>query len=69
MDAERIAAHTPDLRQKTLDDLRAILPGLFRDGRFDLQGLAELIGQSDESTERYKLTWVGQRQGDSVLLT
>ena len=66
--SDRVADATSNLREALLDRLREAIPEAFVDGKLDIVGLADLVGEATETgPERYGLTWPGKREAIAML--
>ena len=65
---ERIAAQSPDLRAELREQLRAIVPEAFAEGKLDAGKLKALLGENgDAGPERYSFSWAGKRDAIAML--
>lgn len=72
---EKLTANDPetksdDLIAENLDQLRAIFPEAFTEGRVDFDVLKQLLGDEvDDREEKYGLNWHGKRRARQLALT
>jgi adenine-specific DNA-methyltransferase len=65
---EKVAAQSPDLRTDLREQLRALVPEAFSEGRLDAEKLKALLGENgDAGPERYSFSWAGKRDAISML--
>lgn len=66
--ADRIAAQSVDLREGLRDQLRALVPEAFAEGKLDADKLKALLGENgDAGAERYSFSWAGKRDAMAML--
>jgi adenine-specific DNA-methyltransferase len=59
-----------DLTAQNVDQLKAIFPEAFTEGKIDFEVLRQLLGDTvDEEKERYGLNWHGKRQARQLALS
>ena len=64
------ASRSPDLIAENLEQMKALFPDAFTEGRVDFEVLKQLLGGTvDESEEKYGLNWHGKRQARQLALT
>ena len=57
------ASRSPDLIAENLEQIKALFPEAFTEGRVDFKVLKQLLGDTvDERDEKYGLNWHGKRQ-------
>ena len=72
---ERIIAgdretRSADIVEENLQNLKALFPEAFTEGRIDFDQLKQLLGDAvDEGEEKYCLKWFGKRQAQRIALT
>lgn len=65
---EQVAAQSPDMREELLDQLQAIAPEAFTEGKLDLDKLTQLTaGAVEDKPERFAFTWAGKRDAVAIL--
>ncbi len=65
---ERIAAESPDMREQLCEQLRALVPEAFAEGKLDVGKLKALLGENgDAGPERYSFSWAGKRDALAML--
>ena len=63
-------SRSPDLISENLEQMKALFPEAFTEGRVDFEVLKELLGGTvDEGEEKYGLNWHGKRQARQLALT
>ena len=63
-------ARSADIVADNLDQLRALFPEAFTEGKIDFEVLRQLLGDNvEEREERYGLTWHGKRRARQLALT
>ena len=68
--AEDSASRSPDLIAENLEQMKALFPEAFTEGRVDFEVLKQLLGNTvDEREEKYGLNWHGKRQARQLALT
>lgn len=68
--AEDAATKSPDLVAEKLDQLKALFPEAFTEGKVDFEVLKQLLGGAvDEREEKYGLNWHGKRRARQLALT
>ena len=68
--AEDSASRSPDLIAQNLEQMKALFPEAFTEGRVDFEVLKQLLGGTvDDSDEKYGLNWHGKRQARRLALT
>jgi adenine-specific DNA-methyltransferase len=61
---------TPDVIVKNVEQLKALFPEAFTEGRVDFEVLKQLLGGLvDEREEKYGLNWHGKRRARQLALT
>ena len=64
------ASRSPDLIAENLEQMNALFPEAFTEGRVDFEVLKQLLGGTvDERQEKYGLNWHGKRQARQLALT
>ena len=64
------ASRSPDLIAENLEQMKAMFPEAFTEGRVDFDVLKQLLGGTmDQSEEKYGLNWHGKRQARQLALT
>ena len=64
------ASRSPDPIVENLEQMKALFPEAFTDGRVDFEVLKQLLGDTvDERDEKYGLNWHGKRQARQLALT
>ena len=64
------ASRSPDLIAENLEQMKALFPEAFTEGRVDFEVLKQLLGGTvDEREEKYGLNWHGKRQARQLALT
>ena len=64
------ASRSPDVIAENLEQMNALFPEAFIEGRIDLDVLKQLLGDTvDEREEKYGLNWHGKRQARQLALT
>ena len=64
------ASRSPDLIAGNLEQMKALFPEAFTEGRVDFDVLKQLLGGTvDEREEKYGLNWHGKRQARRLALT
>ena len=64
------ASRSPDLIAENLEQMKALFPEAFTEGRVDFEVLKQLLGGTvDECEEKYGLNWHGKRQARQLALT
>lgn len=70
IDKQDDAAHSADLVQDNITQLKSIFPDAFTEGRIDFEVLKSLLGGVvDEREEKYGLNWHGKRRARQLALT
>ncbi|MGA3311070.1 MAG: site-specific DNA-methyltransferase [Xanthobacteraceae bacterium] len=65
---ERIAAQSPDMRAQLREQLGALVPEAFAEGKLDADKLKALLGENgDAGPERYSFSWAGKRDAIGML--
>lgn len=65
-----VAATSMDIAEHNLQQLKALFPGVFTEGKIDFDALkAELGEQIETSSERYQFTWAGKEQAKRIATT
>ncbi len=65
---EAVAGRSPDLRAELREQLRALVPEAFAEGKLDAGKLKALLGENGDSRpERYSFSWAGKRDAISML--
>jgi len=65
---ERVAAESPDIRSELREQLRALIPEAFAEGKLDAGKLKALLGENgDAGPERYSFSWAGKRDAIAML--
>lgn len=60
---EHVAPTSADIQADRIEQLRAVLPEAFTEGRLDFGKLRETLGElPDERGERYTFSWAGRRE-------
>ena len=68
--AEDSASRSRDLIAENLEQMKALFPEAFTEGRVDFDVLKQLLGGTvDEREEKYGLNWHGKRQARQLALT
>ena len=63
-------SRSPDLIAENLEQMKALFPEAFTEGRVDFEVLKQLLaGTVDEREEKYGLNWHGKRQARQLALT
>ncbi len=63
-------AHSKDIISENMDQLKALFPEAFTEGKIDFDVLRQLLGDSiDEHEEKYGLNWFGKRKARQLALT
>ncbi len=66
--AEPVSGQSPDLRARLREQLRALVPEAFAEGKLDPGKLKALLGESaDTAPERYSFSWNGKRDAIAML--
>ena len=61
---------SPDLVAENIDQLKALFPEAFTEGKVDFDVLKQLLGGTvDEREEKYGLNWHGKRRARQLALT
>ena len=64
------ASRSSDLIAENLEQMKALFPEAFTEGRVDFEVLKHLLGGTmDEREEKYGLNWHGKRQARQLALT
>ena len=64
------ASRSSDLIAENLEQMKALFPEAFTEGRVDIEVLKQLLGGAvDEREEKYGLNWHGKRQARQLALT
>ena len=64
------ASRSPDMIAENLEQMKALFPEAFTDGRIDFDVLKQLLGGTvEEREEKYGLNWHGKRQARQLALT
>ena len=64
------ASRSPDPIAENLEQMKALFPEAFTEGRVDFEVLKQLLGNTvDEREEKYGLNWHGKRQARQLALT
>src|ERR1700675_2110244 len=59
----------PNLAAGNIDQLKALFPEAFTEGKVDFEGLKQLLGGAvDERDEKYGLNWHGKRRARRLAL-
>jgi adenine-specific DNA-methyltransferase len=62
--------HSPDLMAENIEQLRALFPEAFTEGKIDFEVLRQLLGSAvEEREEKYGLNWHGKRRARQLALT
>jgi len=62
--------HSPDIVAENIDQLRALFPDAFTEGKIDFDVLMQLLGGAvDDRDEKYGLNWHGKRRARQLALT
>ena len=65
---ERVSDQSPDFQDELLDQLRAVAPEVFTEGKLDLEKLRQLTGGAvDDKPERFLFGWAGKRDAIAML--
>jgi len=68
--AEDAETRSPDLLAENVEQLKAIFPEAFTEGKIDFEALRQLLGDAvDERDEKYGLNWHGKRRARQLALT
>ena len=63
-------SRSPDLIAENIEQMKALFPEAFTEGRVDFDVLKQLLGGTvDEREEKYGLNWHGKRQARQLALT
>ena len=64
------ATRSPDLIAENIEQMKALFPEVFTEGRVDFDVLKQLLGGTvDEREEKYGLNWHGKRRARQLALT
>ena len=67
-EVERIPARSPDIQAELREQLRALIPEAFAEGKLDTEKLKALLGENgDIGLERYSFSWAGKRDALAML--
>jgi adenine-specific DNA-methyltransferase len=62
--------HSPDVVAENIEQLKALFPEAFTEGKVDFEVLKQLLGGAvEEREEKYGLTWHGKRRARQLALT
>ena len=68
--AEDTETKSPDIVAENVEQLKALFPEAFTEGRVDFDVLKQLLGGAvDEREEKYGLNWHGKRRARQIALT
>lgn len=68
--AEDVETKSSDLVPENLQQLKAVFPEVFSEGKVDFDALRQLLGDAvDEREEKYGLNWHGKRRARQLALT
>lgn len=68
--AEDADGRSPDLVAENIDQLKALFPEAFTEGKVDFEVLRQLLGGAvDDREEKYGLNWHGKRRARQLALT
>ena len=68
--AEDPETKSPDLVADNIDQLKALFPETFTEGKVDFEVLKQLLGGAvEEREEKYGLNWHGKRRARQLALT
>ena len=68
--AEDMETKSPDLVAGNIEQLKALFPEAFTEGKVDFEVLKQLLGGAvDEREEKYGLNWHGKRRARQLALT
>jgi adenine-specific DNA-methyltransferase len=69
-DIQALNGESMDLTEHNLEQLKALFPNVFSEGKIDFDALkAELGASIEESNERYQFTWAGKEQAKRIATT
>jgi adenine-specific DNA-methyltransferase len=69
-DIQALNGESMDLTGHNLEQLKALFPNVFSEGKIDFNALKAELGESiDESNERYQFTWAGKEQAKRIATT
>src|SRR5690554_343014 len=67
---ESISATSLDLTEHNLEQLKALFPQVFTEGKVDFEALKAELGEHVETAdERYQFTWAGKEQAKRIATT
>jgi adenine-specific DNA-methyltransferase len=65
---EHVAPTSADIQANRIEQLRAVLPEVFTEGKLDFSKLREALGElPDERGERYTFSWAGRRDAQRLI--
>ncbi len=68
--AEDTESKSPDIIEKNIEQLKALFPEAFTEGKIDFEVLKQLLGgKVEEREEKYGLNWHGKRRARQLALT
>lgn len=66
----KVETASVDVLKERLEELRALYPDVFSEGKIDFEKLKAALGEEvEESPERYSFTWAGKRDAIRILQT
>jgi adenine-specific DNA-methyltransferase len=70
IDSNDVASHSADIVADNVEQLKALFPEAFSEGKIDFEVLKQLLGGAvDEREEKYGLNWHGKRRARQLALT
>lgn len=69
-DLQQLTGKSMDLTEHNIEQLKALFPNVFREGKIDFEALKSELGEAvEESNERYQFTWAGKEQAKRIATT
>jgi adenine-specific DNA-methyltransferase len=67
---KKLNGQSADIVAENIDQLNALFPEAFTEGKVDFETLKQLLGGNvDERDEKYGLNWYGKRRARQLALT
>lgn len=69
-DLQQLTGKSMDLTEYNIEQLKALFPNVFTEGKIDFEALKSELGEAvEESNERYQFTWAGKEQAKRIATT
>ena len=68
--ADSAESKSLDITQQNIEQLKALFPDVFSEGKIDFEALKSVLGEAiDDSAERYNFTWNGKNKARQIAQT